>query len=115
MARYEQTFTGERRTRSIGIKLTPSERAEFEAAAEAMGMPVSAYVRELAMKRSPQGAPMVHRDPQAKALLRELNAIGNNINQLARQANTQNEMPSLSALKTAMAALREAMAHIIDL
>jgi len=115
MARYEQNYEGERRTRSIGIKLTPTERAEFEAAAEEIGVPLSAYVRELAIKRSPQVAGMVRRNPQAKALLREISAIGNNINQLARHANAQNELPSLSVLKTATAALRDALAHILEL
>jgi uncharacterized protein (DUF1778 family) len=114
MARYQKNYVGERRTRSLGIKLTPNERAEFEAAAEATGVPLSTYVRDLALKRAATvGAP--RRNPQAKALLRELSAIGNNINQLARHANTRNELPTLLVLKAAMTTLREAMARVIEL
>ena len=38
MARYSRDYIGERRTCSVGIKLTPTEKLEFEAAARALDL-----------------------------------------------------------------------------
>src|SRR5277367_1647962 len=97
MARYEQSYVGERRTSSIGVKLTPTERTKLETAADAVGVPLSTYVRELCIRRSPQAVAAIRRNPEAKALLNELNAIGNNINQIAKYANTHGELPIFKA------------------
>ena len=116
MARYDRNYIGERRTRSVGIKLTPTERQEFETAANALGVPLSAYMRDLCVKRSPTAAaPALRRSPQNKALLNELSAIGNNVNQLAKHANTVDELPALPVLLAAMEAVKKAMAHVLEL
>src|SRR5208282_3391455 len=98
MARYERTYAGEHRTRSVGVKLTPTERAELETAATAEGVPLSAYVRDLCLRRQPTVVAATRRNPEAKALLFELSAIGNNLNQLARRANIHDELPERSEL-----------------
>jgi hypothetical protein len=115
VARYVRNYIGERRTCSVGIKLTPTERLEFEAAANALGMTLSVYLRDLCAKRSANVASVIRRSPEAKAIMRELSAIGNNINQLAKHANTVDEMPSRAVLLTAIDRLKEAMAHILEL
>lgn len=115
MARYERTFVGEHRTRSLGVKLTPSERAELEAAAVAEGVPLSTYVRELCLRRSPTVVAATRRNPEAKALMFELSAIGNNLNQLARRANIHDELPERADLKAALDALKVVMARVLAL
>jgi mobilization protein NikA len=114
MARYEQNYAGERRSYLLGIKLTPTEKRTFKAAADAKDVPLSTYVRDYCLKRSRKHeAP--RRNPEFKALLHELSAIGNNLNQLARHANTSHEMPSRMALAGALDKLKEAMGHVLDL
>jgi hypothetical protein len=116
MARHRKTYTGERRTVHLGVQLTPTERAELELAAKEAGTCLSQYVRELCLRRS--AAVMVggaRRNPEAKRLLYELNAIGNNLNQMARVANTTKAAPQLDELKRAIEFLKAAMAHVLAL
>lgn len=115
MARYERTYTGEHRTRLIGIKLTPSEHGELAAAADADGVPISAYVRDLCLRRPATVVAATRRNPEAKALLYELNAIGNNLNQLARRANIHDAMPDRADLDAALEMLKRVMAHVLAL
>ena len=115
MARYEQSYSGPHRTRSIGVKLTPEERAELESAAAAQGAPVSAYVRELCLRRSPVVVAATKRNPDAKALLYELSAIGNNLNQIARRANIHGEVREPDELDVAITALKAAIAKVLAL
>jgi uncharacterized protein (DUF1778 family) len=115
MARYEGTYSGPHRTRSIGVKLTPDERAALEAAAEEQGAPLSTYVRELCLRRAPIIVARTKRNPQASALLYELNAIGNNLNQLARRANIHGEVREPDELDVAITALKAAIAKVLEL
>jgi hypothetical protein len=115
MARYERTYAGEHRTRSIGVKLTPTERADLEAAAVAEGVPLSTYVRELCLRRSPTVVAATRRNPEAKALMFELSAIGNNLNQLTRRANIHDALPERDELDATLAALKKAIARVLDL
>lgn len=115
MARYERSFSGEHRTRSVGIKLTPTERAELEAAAAEHGTRLSDYVRELCLRRPAPVVAATRRNPEAKALLFELNAIGNNLNQLVRKAHIHDELPARADLKAALEAIKKAMARVLEL
>jgi Bacterial mobilisation protein (MobC) len=100
MARYERTYTGERRTEHVGFYVTPSERAELEDAAKGQGAPtLSGYARELLFRRSAAVVAATRRNPEAKAIMDaltaaayELSAIGNNLNQIARALNTTGEL-----------------------
>jgi hypothetical protein len=47
--------------------------------------------------------------------MRELTAIGNNINQLARIANTTRTLPHLRELQSATDALKAATARVLEL
>ena len=115
MARYERSFSGEHRTRSVGIKLTPTERAELEAAAQEQGARLSDYVRELCLRKQPHVVAATRRNPDAKALLFELSAIGNNLNQLVRKAHVHDELPARDDLKAVLEAVKHAMAKVLDL
>jgi hypothetical protein len=100
MARYERTFTGERRTEKVTLQLTPTERAELEDASQGQGAPnLSTYARELLFRRSAAVVAATRRNPEAKAIMEaldaaayELAAIGNNLNQIARALNTTGDL-----------------------
>ena len=115
MARYERSFTGERRTRLVGIKVSPTERAELEAAAKEVGSRLSDYVRDLCLGRQAPVVAATRRNPVAKQLIYELNAIGNNLNQLARLANTHDRLPARADLKEALLSVKKALARVLDL
>ena len=110
MPRYERTYTGEYRTEVVTVKFTPSERRELEDAATQHGAPkLSIFVRELLFRRVP-----TRRNPEAKAIIdamnaagRELQAIGNNLNQIARHLNTTGELRDWPELRDALALNRQ--------
>jgi hypothetical protein len=110
MARYERSYAGERRTVHLGVQLTPSERDELEAAALQQGAPnLSTYARELMFRRSAAVVAATRRNPEAKALMkeletvgRELSAIGNNLNQLARHLNSTGDLRDWNELREAL-------------
>ena len=117
MARHRKTYTGERRTVHLGVQLTPSERADLSLSAQMAGTSLSQYVRELCLRRSvtPSTEGGARRNPEAKRLMYELSAIGNNLNQLARVANTFHAAPQHAELKAAIEALKATMARVLSL
>ncbi len=117
MARLEQSYAGEFRTASVTVQLTPSERAQLEQRAAEEGARLSAYMRDLCLRRSGAAGIVAgtRRNPEAKALMAELRAIGNNLNQLARHANTTEESPATRELRAILGTLKIAMARVIAL
>ena len=117
MARHQKTYTGERRTVHLGVQLTPTERAELDAAAAHVGARPSQYVRELCFRRTAEAATVggARRNPEAKLLLFELSAVGNNLNQLARIANTTRRAPQEAELRATIEVLKAAMARVLAL
>src|SRR5271170_8261478 len=115
MARYDRSFAGERRTAPLRVQLTPTERAELEQAAADQGAAnLSTYARELLFRRSAAVVAATRRNPEAKALIDaldaatgELNAIGNNLNQIARHLNTTGELRDWSELREALDLYRD--------
>lgn len=76
-----------RRQRCIGLWLDDRERAHLMEQCAVTGLNANAYLRKLIM-----GESLRPRPPDAyAALLRELSAIGRNVNQLAHQANARGE------------------------
>ena len=70
-------------TKSILLRLTAEEYAHLKATAETAGLKVEPTIRKLIMN-----VQLLPRPPDEYAtLLRELSAIGNNINQIAYWAN----------------------------
>jgi hypothetical protein len=117
MARYRKSDVGERRTASLRLQLTPSERAELEQGAAAAGTHLSQYVRELCLRRAAT-APVVagtKRNREARGLAYQLTVIGNNLNQLARVANTVKAAPQLFELRLTTGLLKTALGRVLAL
>jgi hypothetical protein len=113
MARYERSYAGERRTAPLHLQLTPSERYELEAAADRSGaITLSSYAREVLFRRSAEVVAGARRNPDAASLARELNALGNNLNQIARHLNMSGELDPLADLHDM---LKCALARVIAL
>lgn len=77
------------------IRLTPEEAADLKRKARAAGLNQSTLIRMLLKGYRPKEKP----DDRFYAVMRELRAIGNNINQLAGKANSQGwvDAPMLEA------------------
>lgn len=75
------------RTHPVSLWLTDQEHDHLKRQAEISGLKIDPFIRQLIM-----GVALRPRPPDTyAALLRELSAIGNNINQLAHQANARGE------------------------
>ena len=70
---------------SMSIRVSERERRQIEEKAMATGLAASAYIRTMALDDGNVDT-TIHEDRQK--LMHELSAIGNNINQIARMANT---------------------------
>ena len=73
--------------KTITLRLSADEYRHLKQQAEATGLKMEPLLRQLIM-----GVNLRPRPPDSyAALLRELSAIGNNINQLAHQANARDD------------------------
>jgi Bacterial mobilisation protein (MobC) len=116
MPRYKRDYDGERRTRRRVVMLTPSEDQQLEKSAAAAGTQFSEHVRELCLRHVDAGTVAgTKRNPEARAIARELTAIGNNLNQLARVANTTQALPQLDDLHETTGLLKAVFRRIIEL
>lgn len=70
---------------TMSIRVSERERRKIEEKARAIGMATSAYIRMMALDGGNVDT-TIHDDRHK--LMHELSAIGNNINQIARMANT---------------------------
>lgn len=70
---------------TMSIRVSERERRHIEEKAMAIGLAASAYIRIMALDGGNVDT-TIHEDRQK--LMHELSAIGNNINQIARMANT---------------------------
>jgi hypothetical protein len=117
MARHARSYEGEKYSAPLRLQLTPSQRAELVRAAANAGTTLSRYTRELCLHRSgtAQIVAGTTRDPQALALVTELTAIGNNLNQLAKLSNTEKAAPQFHELTATTDLLKAALAHVLAL
>jgi hypothetical protein len=118
MGRYERRYTGERRTEFLGFYLTPSEWGELKEAAKGQGVEnLSAFARELMFRRAAAVVAATRRNPEAKAIGDELRAVGINLNQLQRHANTTGELgpERLAEVDEVLRAIKHAAARVLDL
>jgi hypothetical protein len=116
MARYATDYSGERRTEKVTVQFTPSERTTLVEAAARAGASLSQHTRELCLRRSSAASPVVagtRRSPDAKALENHLIAVGNNLNQLTKRANTDRATPQMEELKATTDLLKTALSHVI--
>ena len=74
-----------RRQRMVPIRLSDEEYERLKDKADAVGVTVPAYLRELAL-RGRVRSPLIDREG-ALEIGRQIRAIGNNLNQLAKKAN----------------------------
>ena len=70
---------------TLSIRVSERERKQIEEKAAVTGMVASAYIRTMALEGENVDI-TIHENRQK--LMHELSAIGNNINQIARMANT---------------------------
>jgi hypothetical protein len=95
---------------------TPTEDRQLQESADTAGTQFSEHVRELCLRRASAGVVAgTRRNPQARALMRELTAIGNNLNQLTRIANTTKMMPQLQELSITTDILKATFKRVLDL
>lgn len=88
------------RNHSISLWLNNQEYRHLKQQRGVSGLSTSTLIRKLIMSENVQAKP----PEEYAALLRELSAIGNNINQIARWANTQkraseDEIPEAAELE----------------
>ena len=76
----------ERRTRTIGVRVTEAEAAELRERAQAARLSMGAYLRRRALGQRVRLAAELR---LGAAELRELNRIGVNLNQMARALNSR--------------------------
>ena len=118
MGRYAPSFLGDRRTSALHVQLTPDERADFEAAAANAGVAsLSAFARFLFFRRPGEVRPAAasRRNPDATRLAGELNAIGNNLNQLTHLAHRTGAVAAEEDLRATICLLKAAIARTIAL
>lgn len=83
------------RTTTASIRLAPDELAEWRGQAQAEGLSLSDWLRDRVGSAKPRVQQSSVADPE---LLAELARIGNNLNQLARVANSTGQVPALGVL-----------------
>lgn len=118
MSRYEQSYSGDRRTAALHVQLTPVERAQLEAAAAEVGAAsLSAFVRVLLFRRLAEAELTggARRHPDAPGLMYQLSAIGNNLNQLAHVANATGAIVATDELRATTGLLKAAFARVLAL
>ena len=74
------------RNRKITFRLNDSEHGKFKSRVKKSGLKQETYLRQLINGLVPTDAP----PPEYHAMMNELHAIGNNLNQIARKAHVLN-------------------------
>ena len=93
-----QSVSTIRRSLRMVIRLRPDELATITERAGSCGTPTARYVREIALGFTPRA-----RRTQANAeLIRQLARIGNNLNQIARAANTGAQVADTPQLRVVL-------------
>lgn len=106
--------------RILSFRLTPDEHAQLEAVAVVSGVGVSAFVRRAAFSSASLPAPTYEpKQPDKSAadysrLLGAINKMGNNLNQIAKVANSSKSVPTLRELKIVFAEIRALRTDLIE-
>jgi hypothetical protein len=83
------------KTEFIGVRVTPEGLKAIKQKAEKAGISPSRYVREVALGELPQDGANFSKYDRVEALQglkKELNMMGNNLNQIARIANQSGQV-----------------------
>lgn len=79
----------ELRTERLNIRLTPSEYEKLSRKADEHSLPMATFLRDRILELSPP-VERVHDLPKVdRELIRQINGIGNNINQITKNLNSQ--------------------------
>lgn len=89
--------TEQRREKRVHALFTEAEFCQVQDLAEAAGLTVSAYLRSVALGRRPKAKPT----RVASELVRELNRVGVNLNQLTRLAH-EGKLPDEQTLESTL-------------
>lgn len=107
------------RTKWIHIRVTEAEHSAWQALAQAHKQTVSDLIRSRIGECQPVGRSPKRRQRLARqtdpALLRELARIGNNLNQVARWANTYKSASESVAVCTHLLAIERTLRQLYDL
>lgn len=94
-----------RRTKSLGVSLSPEEKRELEERAEAFDLSQSEYMRRRALGRPIQP----ERDRKTRA---ELRRIGNNLNQIVKRTETEYLSDIKGKAEAVLSALQEVLSEL---
>jgi hypothetical protein len=100
----------DRRITATIVRWTPTEIATVRARAAECGRTVARFVRESALGAIPKA----RRNADLQAVLRELARSGNNLNQLAREANTRELFPDEAKIAAVLAQHVAAIERLVD-
>ncbi|MCX2563698.1 plasmid mobilization relaxosome protein MobC [Acetobacter thailandicus] len=100
------------------IKLNPDEKAKWKKHAEEIGYNnISSMLREMVRESIASGTTGNELKDELLKIRREISAIGNNINQIAKHSNqtkTAHDIPDLSKIKKNIARVVQVMRGRID-
>jgi hypothetical protein len=115
MGRLRKNSTVERRTAFLGVQLTPSERAELDARAAAVGRHLSEFARIVLLSDLKKPAPSARSPDAIRALALEITRVGTNLNQLAHIANERRELPRKAEFEAVAARLVATLEKVMEL
>jgi hypothetical protein len=115
MGRQKRGDMRERRIFRLRVKLTATEQLAIADVAAAHRVTISRYVRELVLAKTAAAIAVTKRNPEAHALTMELHRIGNNLNQLAHQANAVGDIRFPGRLDEALEDYKRAVARVMAL
>ncbi len=97
-----------RRPHAPKVRFSDEELAALRARARECGRPVARYVRETVLG----SVPKARRHAAEQELIRHLARIGNNLNQLAREANAASRFPAKARIEALLAELHAIIGRI---
>jgi hypothetical protein len=121
MARHPRDYSGERRTESFTLQLSPSEKEKLRHLAREGRMAGAEFVRRR-LRLTAEGmqgvvgpAPQERRraGPWKVDAVREVNRIGVNINQIRREMHQQGRVPQAAVLQAIAAEIKTALTKLV--
>jgi len=104
---------GEKRTETIRVRVTPTEKKTLLKSSENEGYTISDFMRLKSINAIPRGRKAT---PERAAFIRglgELSKIGSNLNQIARALNRRQDSPELKGFS--VGTLEHVLAHVDSL
>ena len=95
-----------RRPVLVAVRLTPTESTDWRAKAAAAGVPLSALIRRAMARTRTWTAPAAEVERERT---RQVGRIGNNLNQIARWANTHKGAAEAVEIITRLVAIERAL------